>query len=333
MPQNRSAAYIRFMSATTKNSNLIVSCEKKLEFQLQFQKRLHFISNKINSAKDTDEILLNLQKDILSLFDADRITVYVVDGVRKEIVSRFKTGDEVNEIRVPITGRSIAGYCALSGKVVNIGDVYDEVELRKFSAELRFDRNWDQESGYKTRQVLAVPIVHKYRLGVVQLINKKSGPRFTADDASSLLEIARVLGIAFFNNQRAARRRRAAKFDYLLSNNIITNDDLQQAMLTARKMRKPIEKVLMSHFRVPKEEIGKALAQHYKTRFINYDERMVVPSRIMKGLRPDYLKANGFVPVGHSAGRVKSGRTRCAPCTNSSTASNVSSPKTVSAGG
>ena len=111
-------------------SSQTVSREEKLELQLRFQKRLHFITNKINSAKDTDDILLNLQEDILSLFDADRITIYVVDGVRKEIVSRFKTGDEVNEIRVPITKESIAGYCALSGKVVNIVDAYDEEEAK-----------------------------------------------------------------------------------------------------------------------------------------------------------------------------------------------------------
>ena len=221
-----------------------VSREEKLELQLRFQKRLHSITNKINSAKDTDDILLNLQEEILSLFDADRITIYIVDGVRKEIVSRFKTGNEVSEIRVPITKQSIAGYCALSGKVVNIVDAYDEDELAGINPELRFDRNWDQKSSYKTRQVLAVPIVHnKYRLGVAQLINKKKGTRFTAEDASSLLEIARVLGIAFFNNHRALRWKRSAKFDYLVSSNIITSDDLEQAMLTARKARKPVEKV------------------------------------------------------------------------------------------
>jgi type II secretory ATPase GspE/PulE/Tfp pilus assembly ATPase PilB-like protein len=286
------------------NSNLTVSREKKLELQLRFQKRLQFITNKINSAKDTDDILLNLQEEILSLFDADRITIYIVDGVRKEIVSRFKTGNEVSEIRVPITKQSIAGYCALSGKVVNIADAYDENELAGINPELRFDRNWDQRSGYMTKQVLAVPIVHKYRLGVAQLINKKNGTRFTAEDASSLLEITRVLGIAFFNNHRAARRKRSAKFDYLVSNNIITGEDLEQAMLTARKARKPVEKVLMSHHRVPKEEVGRALAQHYKTRFIPYDERMVVPTRLLKGLRPDFLKTNGFVPVAQSDGTV-----------------------------
>jgi len=83
-----------------------------LQKELQFSKRLNFITNKINSSKDIDDILINLREDILSLFDADRLTIYVVDGISKEIFSRFKTGEEINEIRVPINNTSIAGYSA-----------------------------------------------------------------------------------------------------------------------------------------------------------------------------------------------------------------------------
>ena len=96
------------------------SKKRSLEEQLEYQKKLNNITNRIHSASDTNDILLNLQNEMLGLFDADRITVYVVDGIRKQIVSRFKTGDEINEIRVPIDNGSIAGYCAASGKLVNI---------------------------------------------------------------------------------------------------------------------------------------------------------------------------------------------------------------------
>ena len=94
--------------------------KKSLEQQLEYQKNLNSITNRIHSANDTNEILLNLQGEILSLFDADRITIYAVDGTKKQIVSRIKTGDEISEIRVPIDKQSIAGYCAVSGKVVNV---------------------------------------------------------------------------------------------------------------------------------------------------------------------------------------------------------------------
>ena len=121
------------MAAIAKKEDSSLSREAALEQQLQFQKRLNNITNKIHSAKDTNDILLNLQSEILSLFDADRITIYVVDGVKKQIVSRFKTGTEVAEIRVPISNESISGYCAASGKVVNITNAYDDNELRRIN--------------------------------------------------------------------------------------------------------------------------------------------------------------------------------------------------------
>jgi type II secretory ATPase GspE/PulE/Tfp pilus assembly ATPase PilB-like protein len=293
------------MSTPLKKMDEMASREKALKEQLEFQKRLNIVTNKIHSAKDTNDILLNLQSDILSIFEADRITIYVVDGVRKQIVSRFKTGDEISEIRVSIDTGSIAGYCASSVKLVNIRNAYDQSELRKTHAGLTFDRSWDQKTGYKTIQVLAAPITYnRYLLGVLQLINKKNGDRFTPADESSALDIARVLGIAFFNNQKAAQKAKPTRFDHLITSNIIGQRDLSEAMSRARKTKRSVESILMSDFQVSKQDIGKSLSSFYKTRFIPYDDKMVIPGELLKGLRVSYLKSNVFVPVSESGDKV-----------------------------
>ncbi len=279
--------------------------EKSLEEQLQFQKRLNTITNKIHSAKDTDDILINLQDEILAIFDADRITVYVVDGASRQVVSRFKTGGEVNEIRVPINSDSITGYCASFGKVINIANAYDGEELKRINPDLNFDRSWDKKSGYKTKQVLVAPITfNRYLLGVIQLINKKKGNNFTLEDQSSVLEIARVLGVAFFNNQKLAKKSKPTKFDHLISSHIITHKDLERAMITARKTKKQVESVLMSDFNVSKEDVGKSLSEYYKTQFVPYDERMVIPGQLLKGLKMNFLKKNVFVPLSQSGNKL-----------------------------
>ncbi|MEJ2024377.1 MAG: GAF domain-containing protein, partial [Deltaproteobacteria bacterium] len=227
--------------------NRSVEAEKALEHQLQFQKKLNSITNKIHSAKDTNDILMNLQGEILGLFDADRITIYVVDGIRKQIVSRFKTGGEVNEIRVPIAKGSVAGYCAATGKVINVLNAYDTGELEAIHPQLGFDQSWDAKTGYRTRQILAAPIMYnKYLLGVIQLINKKSGETFTDADCTSALDIARILGIAFFINQRVVQKTKTTRFDYLITNNIISDKDLTEAMSRARKTERSVESVLIS---------------------------------------------------------------------------------------
>jgi len=293
------------MAATPKRIDIEPSREKSLEEQLQFQKRLNAITNKIHSAKDTNDILINMQSEILSLFDADRITIYIVDGAAKQIVSKVKTGDEVNEIRVPIADQSISGYCAASGKVVNVYNAYDQNELKRIHPELRFDRTWDEKTGYRTKQILAAPILYnKYLLGVIQLINKKNGDHYTLEDQASVLEIAKVLGVAFFNNQKVAKKGKPTKFDYLISNNIVTDKDLQNAMVTARKLKKPVESVLMSDFHVSKDDVGKSLANFFNTRFIPYDDKMVIPGQLLKGLKINFLKRNTFVPVSQSGNAV-----------------------------
>jgi type II secretory ATPase GspE/PulE/Tfp pilus assembly ATPase PilB-like protein len=279
--------------------------ERNLEDQLQFQKRLNTITNQIHSAKDTNEILFNLQNDILGLFDAKRLTIYVVDGIKKQIVSKIKTGDEVAEIRVPISNDSIAGYCAVSGKIVNVSNAYDAGELRRINPQLQFNRSVDEKTGFKTGQVLAAPISYnKYLLGVIQIMNKRNGNPFTAEDHSYVQEISKALGIAFFNNQKLAQRRRPTKFDYLITHNIITDKDLEHAISAARKAKKPVESVLVSDLQVSREDIGKSLGAYYKTRFIPFDDKMVIPGEVLKGLRAGFLRNNVFVPVSLSGNKV-----------------------------
>jgi type II secretory ATPase GspE/PulE/Tfp pilus assembly ATPase PilB-like protein len=293
------------MAAMARGSEQTKLKEKNLEDQLQFQKKLNNITNQIHSAKDTNEIVFNLQNDILSLFDAQRLTIYVVDGIKKQIVSKIKTGDEIAEIRVPISNDSIAGYCAVSGKIVNVGNAYDKDELKRINSQLQFNKSVDEKTGFKTVQVLAAPISYnKYLLGVIQLMNKRNGSPFAAEDHTYVQEISKALGIAFFNNQKLAQRRRPTKFDYLITNNIITDKDLEQAISAARKAKKPVESVLISDLHVSKEDIGKSLAAYYKTRFIPYDDKMVIPGEVLKGLRAGFLKSNVFVPVSLSGNKV-----------------------------
>ena len=96
--------------------------------------------------------------------------------------------------------------------------------------------------------MLVTPIVFKkYLLGAIQLINKAGGNEFTEKDESAVKEIARVLGIAFFKNQKIAERKRATKFDYLITHNIITEKELNEAMATAVHRQRWGETSVLSH--------------------------------------------------------------------------------------
>jgi type II secretory ATPase GspE/PulE/Tfp pilus assembly ATPase PilB-like protein len=259
--------------------------------------RLLDITNRIHSARDTDEILIDLKDDIIKLFEAERLTVYTVDGIKKELVSRVKSGDQIREIRLPISTDSLTGYAASTGELINIKNAYDDKELAAIDPNLRFDKTWDQKSGFRTRQVLVVPVnFRKYLMGVIEVVNCKNGGGFTEPDEAAAQELATTVGIAIYNQKRMAKAR-PSKFDYLLENGLLTQKELDKAILDARKTRQDMESLLMHSYKLSKKDVGKALSHYYKTPFVEYNERIPIPGELLTGLKVSFLKNNCWVPI------------------------------------
>ncbi|MBI4620904.1 MAG: GspE/PulE family protein [Desulfobacterales bacterium] len=277
---------------------------EKLKKEVEYGLALREITNRIHSAKNINEILVDLKDDMLRLFDADRITIYAVDGVKKELYSRFMVGNGIKEIKVSISPESIAGYTAYSKELVNISDAYDAEQLKNINPSLRFDKSWDQKTGYKTVQVLAAPIIfERYLLGVIQLINKKDGSGFTVEGQKSITGIAKILGIAFYNQIKMSKRR-SSKFDYLVTNHIIASRELEEAIKDAREQREEIESILMKRFKVSKTDIGKSLSDFYKCRFVQFDDKAVIPGELLVGLKVSYLKKTLWVPLEKNGDKI-----------------------------
>jgi len=113
--------------------------------------------------------------------EAERSTVYFVDHAKKELWSRTAARTAM-EIRLPL-GSGIAGQVALTGETINVPDAY---------ADPRFDRNVDLRSGYRTLNMLVVPVWDapgRTVIGVLQVLNKRSGP-FERRDQMLLERIA-----------------------------------------------------------------------------------------------------------------------------------------------
>ncbi|MEE8161500.1 MAG: GAF domain-containing protein, partial [Acidobacteriota bacterium] len=240
----------------TKAAKFAESSTRDLKTELAYRQALQEITNEINAAEKLDEILIDLKDRILSLFRADRITIYVTDEATNEIFSRFKIGNEVSEIRISVSTESVAGYAALSGTVLNILDAYDDEEITALHPDLNFDKSWDAKTGYRTAQLLAVPIkFDRQTLGVLQLINRKDDTPFTRNDEMSAQEIAKILGIAIQNQQRLTRRR-PTKFDYLIRQNRLTQPELEKATIQAREQKVGVERLLIKNYGVSRDDLG-----------------------------------------------------------------------------
>lgn len=270
------------------------------DLQLRVERTEHVkrIITQIQAANNLDHIILDLHKDILSLFDAEDVTLFVFDPEKKEIFSKVPSAETVEEVRTPITEQSLAGFCAKYLRPVNIVDAYNTAELKTIHPSLLHDNAYDKRTGFKTKQVLTYPIVadNKYLMGVLQLLNKKNGIRFTRKDEEAVAEIAKAIGTAFLNLRKAVKKN-PTKFDLLLSSNRITQNDLDNALAESRKANNDLESILIDRYKVPKVDLGKSLAQFYKCPYIEYSERTLVDIELLKNLNVDYLKKNHWMPL------------------------------------
>jgi hypothetical protein len=232
-----------------------------------FSKNLQVIINKIYAANGVEEIMLETSKDICALLNADRFTIYSLNEDKSSFVSRVKTGfDSFQDLKLPVTENSIIGLAALQKKVVNIADVYDKSELKKFNPLLVFSNEVDKRTGYRTKQMLAVPILNadsRELMGVVQVINNRSNESFTTVIMEGVVEICRVLAIAFKQRQKPSQLLKS-KYDYLILDAIISAPELELATRSARKKGCDLEDVLVDEFRMSLPLIGKALASFFR---------------------------------------------------------------------
>jgi type II secretory ATPase GspE/PulE/Tfp pilus assembly ATPase PilB-like protein len=269
-----------------------------MDEKLRIRKNLQEITNRIHAAHNIPQILIDLKDGVLNLFNADSITIYVVDKLHNEIYSMFMAGSQLKEIRVPISNQSIAGYVANTYNIVNISDAYNQTELKAIDFELTFDSSWDKKSGFRSRQILAAPIFHEDQLmGVIQILNRKNGSsKFTEEEVGLAVEIAEVLGVAFYNQRRFARRRKT-RFDFLVTRGLIKDEEMEAAFEQAREQKESIEYNLMRKHRISKDDIGHSFEEFYRCRFIEYNDKMTIPGDLIKNLKKDYLCRELWVPL------------------------------------
>jgi signal transduction histidine kinase/putative methionine-R-sulfoxide reductase with GAF domain len=155
------------------------------------------IGQSLSSTLNLDDLLKLIMKEITSLMNADRSTLYLIDRQRNEIWSKIALKAEVKEIRQKI-GVGISGHVAKTGKKINIPDAY---------SDSRFDPSTDKKTGYNTRSILCLPVWEPSRdkkdrrvMGVVQVLNKKDG-YFTEADEGILEAIASEVAVALSNAQ------------------------------------------------------------------------------------------------------------------------------------
>lgn len=137
-----------------------------------------------------DNLLTIIAQEIKLALNADRCTVFLLDEDKKELWSKVALGMNTKEIRFD-SSLGLAGHVATTGETVNIKEAYKDS---------RFNKEIDNQTGYKTESILCMPIrsMSHEIVGVFQVLNKKGG-HFTEKDEDLLIAIGSSAGIALEN--------------------------------------------------------------------------------------------------------------------------------------
>lgn len=140
------------------------------------------IDSELNTIHDLDLLLERILLESRRVVNADAGSIYIMEGDRLHI--RYSQNDTLqaklpknqklpyNIFSLPVDGKTVSGYCALTGELVNVPDVYRIPPGSPFS----FNTMYDKSTNYKSKSMLAIPLktVDGNLLGVIQVINAKS---------------------------------------------------------------------------------------------------------------------------------------------------------------
>jgi HD-GYP domain-containing protein (c-di-GMP phosphodiesterase class II) len=141
---------------------------------------------------------------------AEAGSIFIVRGrgSKKQLEALNLQNDAIQASRklfvVPVTPNSIAGYVATKGEMLFVDDVEELTEAVPY----RFNRDFDQKSGYRTRSIMCFPLKTPEGgvIGVVQLINRLVGPAGARRPQPFLRSFAEIVGVVSMLVGRAIER-------------------------------------------------------------------------------------------------------------------------------
>ena len=96
-----------------------------------------------------------------------------------------------------------------------------------------------------------------------------------------------------------------SRYDYLLIQKMVTPEKLQQATAISARMKKSVESILIDHFNVSKEAIGRSFSAHYGCSFKEFDPSFPTPVELLGNLKKSFLLNDHWVPLSWSRDGVE----------------------------
>lgn len=136
--------------------------------------------------QDTPRMLERFARVLTTALKADRASLFLWDRSAKQLVGYPALGVEGGELRIP-------------DKAGIVGAVLQSLQAKRWDSgdpESEVNRRIDQQTGYHTQSLAAVPLIDSrgHALGVLEMINHQTGA-FSFDDEIVLLELAKPISM------------------------------------------------------------------------------------------------------------------------------------------
>jgi len=171
-------------------STLVREVKVYTEHQLELIRKLTQIGVALSAEKNIDRLLELIVDEARNFTQADGGTLYIMSDDETALQFAIVQNTKLN-IRMGGTGSKItwppvmlknadgspnftnvSAYAAISGKVINITDVYDA-----HGFDFQGTRKFDADTGYRSQSMLVVPMKNHENdiIGVLQLLNAQEG--------------------------------------------------------------------------------------------------------------------------------------------------------------
>ena len=151
---------------------------------------LNDVGQLLTSTLDFNEVLHILMSQIQKIMRVEAVSLLLVEKDTKDLIFEVALGiasDLMEKLKLP-AGKGLVGWVAETGKPVLIPDV---------STDDRFDRSFDESTGFVTRSMLCVPLkIRNEVIGVIQALNHADGRPFNENNLYLLSSIAMYASIS-----------------------------------------------------------------------------------------------------------------------------------------
>ena len=219
----------------------------------------------LSAERDLNRLLTKILAEGRNWGCCDAAALFLVERTESgqaELVFKLTQNDSIScpfeERRFPLDKKSIAGFVAVTGEILNIDDVY-QIDPGK---PYHFNHSFDQSIGYHTRSMLTIPMKNHEQeiIGVLQFINRKTTPdiHLTSKAITESNTLPFSEDIAFLLQALASQAAVAIGNTRLIDRIHLLFEGFVQAAVTAIEQRDP---TTSGHsFRVAELTTGLAVA-------------------------------------------------------------------------